>query len=152
MLITKRIEVSIELLHSARLAPKFSSLGNAGTNESNQNSSTGNAASSATSADSSTSMDMDAFTNIPFAVIDEIADASPTAEDGIQLGDQIVKFGNVEYQAGENLLQKLASEALANQNGAVSVVVLRQGSPTNLTVTPRQWQGRGLLGCSFRML
>ncbi|CAN1328425.1 26S proteasome non-ATPase regulatory subunit 9, partial [Linum perenne] len=137
--ITKRIGESIELLHSARLAPKTSSIGDSGT-------SSDNAAASATAADSSTSMDVDAFINIPFAVIDEIADASPTAEDGLQLGDQMVKFGNVEYQAGENLLQKLASEAQANQDQAVSVVVLRQGSPTNITVTPRQWQGRGLLG------
>ncbi|CAN1328424.1 26S proteasome non-ATPase regulatory subunit 9, partial [Linum perenne] len=148
--ITKRIGESIELLHSARLAPKTSSIGDSdycfrfqGTNDT---SSSDNAAASATAADSSTSMDVDAFINIPFAVIDEIADASPTAEDGLQLGDQMVKFGNVEYQAGENLLQKLASEAQANQDQAVSVVVLRQGSPTNITVTPRQWQGRGLLG------
>ncbi|CAN1328420.1 26S proteasome non-ATPase regulatory subunit 9 [Linum perenne] len=156
--ITKRIGESIELLHSARLAPKTSSIGDSGSlfyqqrTGTNDTSSSDNAAASATAADSSTSMDVDAFINIPFAVIDEIADASPTAEDGLQLGDQMVKFGNVEYQAGENLLQKLASEAQANQDQAVSVVVLRQGSPTNITVTPRQWQGRGLLGCSFRML
>ncbi|CAL1358756.1 unnamed protein product [Linum trigynum] len=145
--ITKKIEASIEILHSARLAPKSSSPGDSGNNEtsSSLNASSDNAAASA-------AMDVDPFINIPFTVIDEIADASPTAEDGLQLGDQIVKFGDVQYQAGENLLQKLASEAQANQDKAVSVVVLRQGSPINLTVTPRAWEGRGLLGCSFRVL
>ncbi|CAI0427526.1 unnamed protein product [Linum tenue] len=145
--ITKMIEESIELLHSARLSPKSYSPEDSGNNEtsSSLNASSDNAAAQA-------AMDVDAFISIPFAVIDEIADASPTAEDGLQLGDQIFKFGNVQYQAGENLLQKLASEAQANQDKAVSVVVLRQGSPINLTLTPRPWEGRGLLGCSFRVL
>lgn len=89
--------------------------------------------------------------SIPFAVVDEIADGSPTAEDGLQLGDQMVKFGGVEYQAGENLLQKLAAEAQANEGRAVPAVLMRQGAPINLSVTPRVWHGRGLLGyvCYF---
>ncbi|CAL5374603.1 unnamed protein product [Camellia sinensis] len=59
-------------------------------------------------------------------------------------GDQIVKFGNVEPD--DDLLPKLASEALSNQDCEIPVVVLRQGALINLTVTPRAWQGRGLLG------
>ncbi|CAL5376316.1 unnamed protein product [Camellia sinensis] len=89
-------------------------------------------------------MDVDVTVNIPFALVDEIAEASPAAEDGLQLGDQIVKFGNVE--SGDDLLPKLASEALSNQDREIPVVVLRQGALINLTVTPRVWQGRGLLG------
>lgn len=117
----------------------------------NQNSVVGNAVPSATShnvvlRDSPSSMDVDMMASIPFAVVYEIADASPTAEDGLQLGDQLVKFGTVEYQVGENLLQKLASEAQANQGHAVPVIVMRQGAPINLSVTPRVWPGRGLLG------
>ncbi|GMP35823.1 hypothetical protein CsSME_00008132 [Camellia sinensis var. sinensis] len=95
-------------------------------------------------------MDVDATVNIPFALVDEIAEASPAPEDGLQLGDQIVKFGNVE--SGDDLLPKLASEALSNQDREIPVVVLRQGALINLTVTPRAWQGRDLLGCHFRIL
>lgn len=91
-------------------------------------------------------MDLDVIVSIPFAVVDAIADGSPTAEDGLQLGDQIVKFGSVEYKVGDHLLQSLATEAQANQGHAIPVVVLRQGAPMNATVTPRAWQGRGLLG------
>ncbi|THG09298.1 hypothetical protein TEA_028533 [Camellia sinensis var. sinensis] len=40
-------------------------------------------------------MDVDVTVNIPFALVDEIAEASPAPEDGLQLGDQIVKFGNM---------------------------------------------------------
>lgn len=82
--------------------------------------------------------------NMPFAMVDEIADASPAAEDGLQLGDQIVKFGDVE--AGDNLLRRLASEAQSNNGRAIPVVLMRQGAIVNIAVTPRTWQGRGLLG------
>lgn len=97
---------------------------------------------SQTSGFSVTSPAMD--TSIPFAMVDEITESSPAAEDGLQLGDQVVKFGNVE--GGDNLLPRLAAEAQANQGQAVSVGVIRQGAKLDLSVTPRVWQGRGLLG------
>lgn len=87
---------------------------------------------------------MDANGRIPFAMVDEIAEASPAAEDGLQLGDQLVKFGTVE--SGENLLPRLASEVQKSQGNATSVVVMRQGVLRRLHVTPRTWQGNGLLG------
>lgn len=92
-------------------------------------------------------MDVDIIVNLPFAVVDEIAEASPAAEDGLQLGDRIVKFGNVE--AGDNLLPRLASEAQTNRDRSIPVIVMRQGTLINLTMTPRAWQGRGLLGYDF---
>lgn len=157
--ITEKIDQNLQILHSARLAsrsspPKESVQGN-NEESSNQNSPVVSAVPSASSynvvlRDSPSAMDVDVIASIPFVMVDEIADASPAAEDGLQLGDQIVKFGNVE--AGENLLQRLASEAQTNQGCAIPVVVLRQGAPINLAVTPRTWQGRGLLGCHFRIL
>jgi len=89
-------------------------------------------------------MDEYPVTRVPFAMIDEITDDSPAAEDGLQLGDQIIKFGNVEM--GDEVVRRLASEAQSNQGLLVPLVIMRQGSLMNLTVTPRQWQGRGLLG------
>lgn len=98
----------------------------------------------------SATMDIDVVFSRPFAVIDEITEASPAAEDGLQLGDQVVRFGNV--QSGENLLQRLAAEAQSNQGCAVTITVLRQGAMTNVQVTPRVWQGRGLLGYVYLSL
>ncbi|KAL2502462.1 26S proteasome non-ATPase regulatory subunit 9 [Forsythia ovata] len=95
-------------------------------------------------------MHMDVVVSRPFAMVDEITESSPAAEDGLQLGDQIVKFGNVEIS--DNLLQRLATEAQINLGRAVSLVVMRQGALINLTVTPRRWSGHGLLGCHFRIL
>lgn len=105
--------------------------------------------------DASSAMDVDFNISRPFAIVDEITELSPAAEDGLQLGDQILKFGNVER--GENLLQRLAAEAQQKQGEAVPLVVMRQGSLINLTVTPRTWSGRGLMGyvlfrCSLTLL
>lgn len=138
--LTEKINQNIQLLHATKPSPKTSSYSENGKEGSGsvQHVSAMNAAAD------------DAAVKIPFAMVDEITEASPAADDGLQLGDQIVKFGNVE--AGENLLSRLASEIQINQGNAMSVVVIRQGAVTSLSVTPRTWQGRGLLGCHFRTL
>lgn len=156
-IITEKIDQNIQVLHSARLASTPSSVKDSddsaglGVQGSAVNigssSSLGN---HTVTAASSAAMDVDVVFSRPFAVIDEITEASPAAEDGLQLGDQVVRFGNV--QSGENLLQRLAAEAQSNQGCAVSMTVMRQGAMTNVQVTPRVWQGRGLLGCNFRIL
>ncbi|XP_075489653.1 putative 26S proteasome regulatory subunit p27 [Primulina tabacum] len=114
--ITDKINQNIQLLHSAKLAIR----------------------------DSDYDMDMDIAVSRPFAMIDEITEAYPAAEDGLQLRDQIVKFGNVELC--ENLLQRLAAEVQKNQSQVVPLLVMRQGALITLTVTPRAWLGSRLLG------
>ncbi|XP_049359663.1 uncharacterized protein LOC125824343 [Solanum verrucosum] len=149
-IITEKIDQNIQVLHSARLAStpsvKDSGVQGSAVNIGSSSSPGNYSVTAATSA----AMDIDVVFSRPFAVIDEITEASPAAEDGLQLGDQIVRFGNV--QSGENLLQRLAAEAQSNQGCAVTMTVLRQGAMTNVQVTPRVWQGRGLLGCNFRIL
>ena len=98
----------------------------------------------------SAAMDIDVVFSRPFELIDEITEASPDAEDGLQLGDQVVRFGNV--QPGENLLQCLAAKDQSNKGCVFTMTILRQGAMTNVQVTPRVWLGRGLLGCNFRIL
>ncbi|KMZ62488.1 26S proteasome non-ATPase regulatory subunit 9 [Zostera marina] len=87
---------------------------------------------------------------IPFLLIDEINDASPAAIDGLQIGDQIVKFGSVEV--GDQILTRLSSVIQLNQGKPIAVVIMRQGVLMNITMTPRQWHGRGLMGCHFQTL
>ncbi|XP_055822919.1 uncharacterized protein LOC129891548 [Solanum dulcamara] len=150
-IITEKIDQNIQVLHSARLASTPSSVKDSGVQGSAINIGSSSSPSNYTvTTATSASMDVDVVFSRPFAVIDEITEASPAAEDGLQLGDQVVRFGNV--QSGENLLQRLAAEAQSNQGCAVSMTVMRQGAMTNVQVTPRVWQGRGLLGCNFRIL
>ncbi|XP_076925770.1 uncharacterized protein LOC143588728 [Bidens hawaiensis] len=136
--ITEKISRNIELLHSQKLPSKSSTTLDSGSNSQGM-----------VGISSSMSV-MDVNVSRPFAMVDEISEESPAAEDGLQLGDLIVKFGKVEY--GDNLLPKLASEAQMNQGLPVPMVVMRQGALINLAVTPRTWRGRGLLGCNFQIL
>ncbi|XP_068648187.1 uncharacterized protein [Aristolochia californica] len=148
--ITEKISNNLQLLHSARLAPKVSApSGNEGTQVS-QNTEPIVFLHGDSSEASPMAMDVEPISNVPFAAVDEITEGSPAAVAGIQLGDQIVKFGNVEI--GDDLVRRLASEAQSNQESAVPVVILRRGTLINLSVTPRPWDGRGLLGCHFRIL
>ncbi|XP_057767831.1 uncharacterized protein LOC130988089 isoform X2 [Salvia miltiorrhiza] len=143
--ITEKMSQNIQLLHSAKHTTTTASVKDSGS-DAGMSSSLGNYV----AIDASSAMDADFNISRPFAVVDEITELSPAAEDGLQLGDQILKFGDVER--GENLLQRLAAEAQQKQGEAVPLVVTRQGSLVNLTVTPRTWSGRGLLGCHFRIL
>ncbi|XP_059455292.1 uncharacterized protein LOC132185545 [Corylus avellana] len=147
--LTEKINQNIQILHSARL-PSGSSTPNELGNDDGLNNQNLPFVNAVPSASSPNAMDVDLMVSVPYAFVDVIADASPAAEDGLQLGDQIVKFGNVE--AGENLSQRLLSEAQTNQGCAIPVVVMRQGALINLTVTPRTWQGRGLLGYVCHLL
>ncbi|KAL8236932.1 hypothetical protein R6Q59_018013 [Mikania micrantha] len=140
--ITEKISENIELLHSSKLPLKSSTSVDSG-DIAGSNSQGVVGISSSMNA-------MDVNVSRPFAMVDEISEESPAAEDGLQLGDQIVKFGKVEF--GDNLLTNLASEAQMNQGLPVPMLVMRQGALINLTVTPRTWRGRGLLGCNFRIL
>ncbi|XP_023636952.1 26S proteasome non-ATPase regulatory subunit 9 [Capsella rubella] len=151
--ITEKINVNIQILHSVRPTSRASSTKDSGSEDSSLSGAvTSLSASMQTSGFSVTSrpMEVDVLTSIPFAMVDEITESSPAAEDGLQLGDQVVKFGNVG--GGDNLLQRLAAEAQSNQGQAVSIQVMRQGAKVDLSVTPRIWQGRGLLGCHFRLV
>ncbi|XP_074368757.1 uncharacterized protein LOC141708845 [Apium graveolens] len=146
--ITEKISQTIQVLHSAKLTPA-STHRDTGMTSTSQGISASNVG-VAISERSASAMDVDVTGGRPFAMVDEISEASPAAEDGLQLGDQIVKFGTVEF--GDALLPKLAAEAQTNRGHAVPLVVKRQGALINLSVTPRVWQGRGLLGCHFSIL
>lgn len=87
----------------------------------------------------------------PFAVIDELTPGSPAADAGLLLGDQLCSFGGVTRET-PSTLQAVAAALAANEGRPVAAVVLRQGAPLELHLTPRQWGGRGLLGCHLRPL
>uniref|UniRef100_A0A383VU54 Nas2 N-terminal domain-containing protein n=1 Tax=Tetradesmus obliquus TaxID=3088 RepID=A0A383VU54_TETOB len=87
----------------------------------------------------------------PFAVVDEVADGSPAAAAGIQLGDQLCRFGAAMAGSGSEL-QQVAQELQAHENKAVQVVFLRAGQAVQMQLVPQKWAGRGLLGCHLRPL
>ena len=84
-------------------------------------------------------------------MVDELSEGSPAAAAGLQLWDQMVSFAGVTKHTA-NTLQAVAAALQANQGRPVETVVLRQGAPAVLQLTPQSWGGRGLLGCHLRPL
>ena len=92
-----------------------------------------------------------------FAVIDEVIEGSPGHADGFQVGDRVCAVGEVRWAFSDpsaeppaELIPNAARTFGANENSAVRVVVLRRGDRVTLSVTPRAWSGRGLVGCHMR--
>ncbi|CAE7600601.1 PSMD9 [Symbiodinium pilosum] len=86
----------------------------------------------------------------PFAEIDEVSEGSPAQAAGLQVGDLICRFGQVNLQdtgdlnACFNAIRDLVPRSAGT---AIPVTVIRGESRHELQLTPQQWAGRGLLGC-----
>ncbi|KAI5075255.1 hypothetical protein GOP47_0009331 [Adiantum capillus-veneris] len=152
--ITKEIEKNIEVLHSAHVGvmlPQKRTVEGEEVIHTRPMAVTGAEPSFVTSfVPGRTLVGVDSPSGLPFAVFDEVQEGSPAALDGIMVGDQLIKFGSVE--GGDNLLMRLAREGRMSEGNPVPVIVLRRGVQVQLTVTPRQWSGPGLLGCHIQPL
>jgi len=93
----------------------------------------------------------------PFALIDEVSPNSPAHEAGILVGDLLLRFGTI---TGENhrefrAIAELVPQA-AGEKRSIPIAVLRKENSSDTTVVkvvslkPRAWAGRGLLGCHIK--
>lgn len=89
-----------------------------------------------------------------FALIDEVSPESPAAAAGLAIGDALLCLGDVRCGSGgaAAALAALGPQVAASEGRALAVQVLRRGERVALTLTPRRWAGRGLLGCHLRPL
>ncbi|MEW5306482.1 MAG: hypothetical protein WDW38_007424 [Sanguina aurantia] len=89
-------------------------------------------------------------------VVDEVSDGSPASEAGLQVGDQVVQFGEATLMdaaapaGGE--LQRIAALLPSREGLPTQMLISRQGKQMTVTLTPQRWAGRGLLGCHLRPL
>ncbi|KAF3033094.1 putative 26S proteasome regulatory subunit [Didymella heteroderae] len=89
----------------------------------------------------------------PFAKVNSVISGSPADEAGLKVGDNITKFGWVDWTNHERL-GRVAEAVSQNEGIPITVKALRpsnSGSPAEtvqMQLTPRgNWGGRGLLGC-----
>jgi 26S proteasome non-ATPase regulatory subunit 9 len=86
-----------------------------------------------------------------FAEVDEVADNSPAAAAGLQIGDLMIRFAHVTSQT-PNFLGAVAGALAAGEGKELEAVVLRNGKEVKLRTIPQKWDGRGLLGCHLKPL
>mmetsp|Transcript_47634 Transcript_47634/g.126316 ORF Transcript_47634/g.126316 Transcript_47634/m.126316 type:complete len:203 (-) Transcript_47634:60-668(-) len=89
----------------------------------------------------------------PFAVADEVFEGSPAAAAGVEVGDRVLALGRLDLDAiRREGFAALAGEVAAHEGRGMRLLVIRGGEacPRELTLTPRAWPGRGLLGCHLR--
>ncbi|XP_069121598.1 26S proteasome non-ATPase regulatory subunit 9-like [Argopecten irradians] len=84
----------------------------------------------------------------PFADVDRVDEGSPAAEAGLKVGDAIVQFGSITSSTFQSM-QNIASVVQHSKDNPLKVIVRRKDRETPLSLTPKSWSGRGLLGCNI---
>lgn len=151
----KQIETELAQLHS--LSGNVGSLSITTTASTSTNSSS---ALSATLTQTSSSSISTTHSNRSFAHIDEILEGSPAKMAGIQDGDELIAFGTIRFETLDNL-NCIPAFIGQHVNRAVPLEIRRQsGVPgeegreqmLKLTLIPKPWGGRGMLGCHLTHL
>lgn len=92
---------------------------------------------------------------VPFAVAERVADGSPAMWGGLLCGDELLSFDritSVSHEGWPDPLAAVAARLPGRENLDTAVVVLREGTPVNLTLVPQKWPGRGLLGVFWKII
>ncbi|XP_055995369.1 26S proteasome non-ATPase regulatory subunit 9-like [Ostrea edulis] len=84
----------------------------------------------------------------PFLILDKVDEDSPAHTCGVCVNDKVLKFGSVSSHNFQNL-QNIATVVQHSKDKPLSLRILRGDKEFNLSLTPRTWSGRGLLGCSL---
>uniref|UniRef100_A0A336MYW6 26S proteasome non-ATPase regulatory subunit 9 n=1 Tax=Culicoides sonorensis TaxID=179676 RepID=A0A336MYW6_CULSO len=84
---------------------------------------------------------------VPFIIVNLVSPNSPAAEAGIQVRDEIVEFGSIN---SENFLElgQIGELVKHSQNQNILLKVKRGRNIIDVTLVPKSWAGRGLLGCN----
>uniref|UniRef100_A0A7S3LJE4 PDZ domain-containing protein n=2 Tax=Aplanochytrium stocchinoi TaxID=215587 RepID=A0A7S3LJE4_9STRA len=88
---------------------------------------------------------------VAFLWVDRVEPGSPAESAGLRVGDRILRFGSVRHLS-ENvspLFDAVVQEVGRNINSPIDVVIERDLGRQTLHLTPRQWSGRGMLGCNL---
>ncbi|XP_014672792.1 PREDICTED: 26S proteasome non-ATPase regulatory subunit 9-like [Priapulus caudatus] len=83
-----------------------------------------------------------------FAHVNSVAEGSPAEQAGLVVGDGLVEFGSVISENFKSL-QDIAAVVQHSLGAHVNVLVHRNGREMRLTLEPKKWPGRGLLGCNI---
>lgn len=84
----------------------------------------------------------------PIAKVNFVNEESPASLAGLQVDDFILSFGTIKHENFKSL-QDIGSVVQHSVGRKVPVVVRRGDSIHRLILTPKEWSGKGLLGCNI---
>eukprot|EP00397_Hematodinium_sp_SG-2012_P052305 GEMP01061772.1.p1 GENE.GEMP01061772.1~~GEMP01061772.1.p1 ORF type:complete len:217 (+),score=40.91 GEMP01061772.1:43-693(+) len=89
-----------------------------------------------------------------FALIDEVNSDSPAIAAGFAVGDTVVSFGGIcrEGRTTQECFQEIQQLVPRSVDTPVPVIIRRGLLEMTISVTPKPWAGRGLLGCHLAPL
>lgn len=89
---------------------------------------------------------------VPFIRVEAVDKSSPAEESGLIVGDVLLKFGTQSYNGNlspQEVLSKVVNIVGENINDTIDVIVERNLEKLNLNLVPKEWSGRGFLGCKL---
>jgi 26S proteasome non-ATPase regulatory subunit 9 len=86
----------------------------------------------------------------PIAIVNSVCPDSPACESGMKQGDLIIHFGPINANTISSL-GDISTETKLREGQPFSILVARDPTNSNelvkLSLTPKKWNGPGLLGC-----
>lgn len=84
----------------------------------------------------------------PFAKVEFVNIGSPAHDAGIKSGDLVVEFGTQNNSNFKSLMD-IGQLCANSQNRGVRIKLIRNNQMVTLTLVPKLWSGKGLLGCKM---
>lgn len=97
---------------------------------------------------SSSSMDELMQHDTPILNVTLVMSGSPAEDCGIRINDEILEFGSINSD-NFNELKQISELVTHRQNQSIALKVKRLGRIHEITLIPKVWSGRGLLGCNI---
>ena len=89
---------------------------------------------------------------VAFLRVDKVDKGSPAEESGLNEGDLVLQFGEVVLQreeTGHQALRRVVTEVGNNIESQIEVTIQREMERKTIKLVPKQWDGRGVLGCKL---
>lgn len=87
-------------------------------------------------------------TYVAIVKVNFLSAGSPAETAGIQVDDEIIEFGSVNVSNFKDLKQ-IGEIVMHRQNQQIALKIRRRNALHELSLIPKPWSGRGLLGCNI---
>lgn len=90
----------------------------------------------------------DASDHVAIVKVNFVSPSSPAETAGLRVDDEIIEFGSVNATNFVDLKQ-IGEIVMHRQNQHIALKIRRRNGLQELTLIPKPWSGRGLLGCNI---